>query len=208
MTKQEVDDIIAKYPGEMITDSNWYYQSTQYDDRSASINHAFIREFKPVCVLEFGTRTGRCTCDILNALVLNGLTFTFKPYEIDYTLRLATQSNIKEKLGIDMFVGGDVMQDPDLITNIDYLFVDNSHDLEVTQWLFETLLKRCKPGALIQIHDLPIKGDFEKSKSEGVFPETDYIIELHKQGKLPLEKVYWGNEENSNIESTWWRYAP
>lgn len=208
MTKQEVDELIYKYHGEMITDFNWYYQSTQFDDRSATINHAFIREFKPTRVLEFGTRTGRCTCDILNALLLNKLPFVFTPYEIDYTLRLATQANIKDKLGMEMMVGEDVMQHEGIIDNIDYLFVDNSHDMEVTEWLFNTLIKRCIPGALVQIHDLPIKGDFEKSKTEGVFPETDYVIELHKQGKLPLEKVYWGNEENPNIESTWWRYKP
>ena len=207
MTKQEVDEIVNQYKGEMITDRDWFYESTQYDDRSAVINYSFIRHFKPTCVLEFGTRTGRCTTDIFNALIKNKKFFTFKPYEIDYGLRLATQANVKTVLGLDMLVGGDVTQDPELPNNIDYLFVDNCHDLATTEWVFETLLKNCVPGAIVQIHDVPLREDFYKGKT-GLFPETDFIIKLHKEGRLPLEKMYWANEENPDIESTWWRYKP
>ena len=207
MTKEEIDALVNKYQYEMKTDSSWFGYSTQYDDRSAAINYSLIRENKPKCVVEFGTRTGRCSCDTISALMMNGKSFLYKPYELDYGLRLATQAHLKIKLGIDIKVGGDIMEATDLPDDIDYLFVDNFHDEKVTMWLFDCLLPRCIPGAIVQIHDLPLMGDFQVGKTQSL-PETDFIISLHQQGKLPLQKMYWTFEEGGAMESTWWIYKP
>ena len=41
---------------------------------------------------------------------------------------------------------------------------------------------------------------------KGLLPETNYMVELQKQGKLPLTKMYWTWEEGEKMESSWWRY--
>lgn len=209
MTKQEIDALIDKYKDEDLGSAyeTWDSQSSQYDDSSARINYSMVREYKPKVIVEFGARTGRCTHDILKALIKNGGDYTFKSYELDDTLRESAQKNINKKLGKKAItIGGDVMKATDIPDGIDYLFVDNSHDEETTKWLFDTLIKKCKLGALIQIHDVPLRGDFEKTK-DGAFPETDLIIEMHKACTLPLEKVYW-TSEYSGWEASWWIYKP
>lgn len=209
ITKAEVDKLVNHYAqteGIDYTIHTW--DSTQFDDRSAAINYSLVRHLKPKVVVEFGSRTGRCTHDILKALIKNGGEYTFRSYELEDDLRADAQRRIDaifEDKAIT--IGGDVTKALDIPDNIDYLFVDNYHDEETTKWLFETLLKKCKPGAIIQIHDIPIKGDFEYGK-EGTFPETTLLIDMQKAGTLPLEKLYWTFEEGDGWESTWWVYKP
>ncbi len=212
MNKQEIDNLIIKYP--LIPNilpevPPWF---SQYDQRSANINYSFIREFKPKAVIEFGTRGGRCTHDILKALLENNQEFIFRPYEVEDIIRLQAQKNIDDIFGDKAVkIGGNIMTATDLPDNIDYLFVDNSHDYETTKWVFEWLLRnKVKDGTLVHFHDLVIHNNFEftlpATNNIPVKGEMLYFYEAKKQGKFPLEKVYWCWEEGGPISSSWWRY--
>ncbi len=181
---------------------------SQYDDYSAAINYSVVRELKPKVVVEFGTRTGRCTYDIFRALLKNGQNFIFKPYEIDEGNRKIAQENHNRIYGaLAVKIGGDILKATDIPDNIEYLFVDNSHDGPTTEWLFDVLLKKCVPGAIVQIHDIPFNADFSLKKDSGIFQESLDIIKRYREGKLPLKKLYFASED-TNWESSWWEYAP
>lgn len=210
MNKEEIDKVIKPYINSF-DPLEWERLTgldTQYDNRSATINYGLVRHFKPKVVLEFGTRKGRCTHDILKALTENGGKYIFKPYELSDTDRASTQTMIDQKFATITTVGGDVTKAEDIPEGIDYLFVDNFHDLTTTKWVFDELLKKCKPGALVHFHDVCFEGDYEITKPHSSWGEMDYIVELHKEGKLPLEKFYWGWEHEKPIESAWWIYKP
>lgn len=205
MNRKQIDALVAQYAETEGIGSNIHeWNSSQYDDRSAAINYSLVRHYKPKVVVEFGARTGRCTHDILRALLKNGEKFVFRSYELQDDLRADAQRRLNEIFKDDaIIVGGDVTKAKDIPDGIDYLFIDNFHDEAITNWVFETLLPKCAPHCLIQIHDIPLKGDYEKGK-DGTFIETDMIIALEKQGKLPLKKLYWTFEEGGGYESSWW----
>ncbi len=209
MTKKEIDELMDKYKSEernVLRQKD--YPSTQYDDRSALTNYALVREFKPKVVVEFGARTGRCSHDMLHALLTNGKPFIFESFEIDDGLRKDAQRLIyktfREK---SITFGKNIMRSRIIPDNIEYLFVDNSHDEKTTKWLFSKLLPKCKPGAIVMIHDVPLLEDWTLA-SRGVFEEAKIIKEMHDNGTLPLEKLYWNYHEGGGRESTWWTYKP
>ena len=180
---------------------------SQFDDYSAAINYAVVRELKPKVIVEFGARTGKCSYDILRALIKNGGEYNFKSYELDDQLRKDAQNNINKRLGKGLLkFGGNILKATDIPENIEYLFVDNSHDGPTTDWLFDYLLPKCVPGAIVQIHDIPLFPDFT-TKKENVFQETTEIIRRHKAGTLPLKKLYCASED-TGWESSWWEYTP
>lgn len=197
---------MGKYPYalEMVNDKDW---NSQYDDHSAAINFAMVRHFKPTVIVEFGARNGRCTHDILLALKENKKKFVFKPFELDPGFQNKAQDNIWRAFGKDFapLIGGDIMKADNIPHGIDYLFIDNHHDEEITRWVFNTLLPDyCADKCLVHFHDLSFVGDFEP---QGNFTgETAVIEELHKSNKLPLTKVYWTWEEGLGRSSSWWRY--
>lgn len=206
MSPEEVQALVEKYS---ITDGfspDDFGQENQYDYRSANINYAMVRHFKPKVIVEFGTRRGRCTHDILKALQKNGVPFLFKPYEIDDGFRAIATENIGGIFGYIVTIGGDITKATDLPDNIDYLFIDNNHDRETTEWVFNILLKKCVPGAIVHFHDMSFHGDWKHK--DAILDETKYVLELHEKGILPLKKLYWTYEEGDRQESTWWQYEP
>jgi predicted O-methyltransferase YrrM len=205
MNKIDIDNMVEKYKDENLESNlGWLNHTTQYDDRSARINYSFIRDRKPKVVVEFGARTGRCTHDILKALLKNGGKFIFKSYEIEDDLRPVAQKEIDRIFGDkSITIGGDITKATDLPDKIDYLFIDNYHDKVTTEWVFNTLIKKCVKGCLVQMHDVRLIGDYEAPYG-GIQEEAQYLVDMHKDGTLPLEKLYWGYEYEAPIESTWW----
>lgn len=222
LTSQEVNDLIQKYPlfNNIEPDKDPWW--SQYDTLSSQLNYAFVRDFKPKVVVEFGTRGGRCTHDILKGLLDNGGEYILKPYEIDNKpggscdpsglgWRDVAQRNLKNAYGDKApIIGGDIVSAQDVPDNIDYLFVDNSHDYLTTQWVFDHLLpEKCLDGALVHFHDLVIYGDYKFQAT--VTPkenEIAYFQELIDKSKLPLKKILWGWESGiPMVSSTWWHYA-
>jgi hypothetical protein len=203
LTENEVNELVSKYPLDKIIEPDREPWSSQYDTRSASINYAMVRDFKPKVVLEFGSRAGRCTRDIFRALVDNGGDFVFKPYELSDKLRLVANANLMREFGDSApTVGGNVMEATDIPKDIDYLFVDNFHDEETTKWVFDELLpKYGKPGCLVHFHDLYIQGDWQITSSHG----ESIVIGNHKD---VLSKVYWTWEEGTQRSSAWFQFKP
>jgi len=213
MTYKEVQEMVTKYASEDLGSSiSWYGASTQYDDLSARVNYSMIRESKPKKVLEFGSRTGRCTHDILKALIKNGGKYVFRSYEIDDGLRQWAQANVDKELGEGLVkIGGDVTKAVDIPTGLDYVFVDNSHDVKTTEWVFDVLLKKCKPGAIVHFHDLYINDDMTFD-FEGDASEMGVMDKLIKAGKFPLERLFFYYEVHKNntgpVTSAWFTYKP
>jgi len=213
MTYEEIQKLVEKYENEDLGSTiSWYGSSTQYDDLSARVNYSMIREFKPKKVLEFGSRTGRCTHDILKALMKNGGKYVFKSYEIDKDLRAWAQENVNKELGEGLIkIGGDVTKAEDIPDGLDYVFIDNSHDTKTTEWVFEVLLKKCRPGAIVHFHDLYIKDDMT-FVFEGDVSEMEVMEKLIKKGNFPLERLFFyyevSKENTGPITSAWFTYKP
>ena len=205
MLKPDIDNMVARYANEDIGSSlGWLGYNTQFDDRSARINYSFVREFKPKVVVEFGSRTGRCTNDILKALIKNGKKYVFRSYELEDKLRKIAQQEIDRIFGDESItIGGDITKAEDIPNNIDYLFIDNYHDMKTTEWVFSSLIKKCSKNAIIQIHDVRLKGDLEPV--DGIQEETQYLVDMYKKGILPIEKLYFAYEYEKPIESSWWK---
>lgn len=206
MNKRQIDELIAQYPLEPLIQPDTPPWISQYDTRSARINYALVRHCKPLVVVEFGARGGRCTHDILKGLEANGGPYTIKSYEIDDSLRLIAQKNLNDTFGGRAPVlGDDIMTAQDLPHGIDYLFVDNYHDKKTTKWVFDHLLPEYgKPNCLVHFHDMCLNKDYEIA--EYPHGEVTYIVNLYRKGLLPLEKVYWTYEEGEERSSTWWTY--
>lgn len=203
-SREFIDKLIIEY-GSQSKVAKLALWPTMYDDRSAEVNYAMVRYFKPKVVVEYGAYRGRCTHDILQALIDNGQDYTFKSYEADKGIRSDAQTRLDDVFGDGTIrIGGDVMLAKDLPQEIDYLFLDHSHNEKLSKWTWKTLIPRVKKGGLIQIHDIPLRGNFELGKLDGVFPETKQIIEMHAKGVLPFEKLYWLFEEDNTREGSWW----
>lgn len=205
LSEIEVNQLIKKYPIDVNIEPDTQPWSSQYDQRSAAINYAMIRDFKPKVVVEFGSRAGRCTRDIHSALLENGGDFIFKPYEVKEATRRAANENLGVAFGKEApKVGGNIMEAKDLPKGIEYLFIDNDHDEDTTKWVLKTLIPwNCKDYCLVHFHDVYVHDDWEFGTSHG---ESVVLGEMYKTGKLPFTKVYWTYEEGNNRTSSWFQY--
>jgi predicted O-methyltransferase YrrM len=178
---------------------NW--QNCQYDDISARINYSMVRHLKPRVIVEFGARTGRCTHDILRALLKNNVSFIFKSYEKDKDYREETTEHLMDVFKdkpVNCIVGGDITKAKDIPTKIDYLFIDADHTKQMAVWYTKKLFQHCRKGALIQIHDW---------NEDSGLKEIQYLLGLRKEGKLPLTPLYLSTEYDiENVSSSWWTY--
>ena len=200
LSKAEVNQLIKKYPLDKIIQPDTEPWGSQYDERSASINYALVRDFKPQVVVEFGSRAGRCARDITRALMDNGGYFVMKPYEKNPGLNKAANNNLEKEFGSGHpLVGGDILDAYNIPDGIEYLFVDNCHDDTTTEWVFSTLIKKCRPGCLIHFHDLYIEDDWHITSPHG----ESQVIGEHKD---ILSKVYWTWEEGNGRSSAWFQY--
>lgn len=203
LTESEINDLIREYPIDVKIQPDTEPWASQYDERSAAINYALVRDFKPRVVVEFGARGGRCSRDITQALMDNGGQFIMRPYEVIDGYRANAQSNLNNFFGDKApKVGGNILKAKDIPKGVEYLFVDNCHDEETTKWVFEVMLPWfCKPNCLVHFHDLYIEKDWEISSPHG---ESQVIAD----NKKVLSKVYWAWEEGNGRSSAWFQYKP
>jgi predicted O-methyltransferase YrrM len=206
MTQDEILKLVVKWPIDKIIVPDTEPWSSQFDAISAQINYALVREYKPKVVVEFGARGGRCTRDINRALLDNGGEFIFKSYELEPDNRKIAQDNLNNEFGDKApILGGDIMLATDIPEGIDYLFVDNYHDEKTTKWTFEELIKKCKPGCLVQIHDIRVEGDYHFLGEPGGWGEMQYLQKMVDEKRFPLNKLYWSWEDKSGERSSsWW----
>lgn len=223
MNNEEILKIVKEY-GEKefprAPDKNSYAFASDFkhnfDIDSSVILYSLIRHFKPTNVLEFGTSYGGSACVMIDALLKNRQPFYYMGAEMEDGLLGETVNNVRKECGIVPFLVKKIEDYLDFIPhNLDFVFIDTNHDMENTKWYVENIFPRIKKKGLVAIHDWAVweengvwlgKGD----GGAGGFPETEYLIRLHKEKKLPLEKIYWSYKNplwdgmSSSWESSFW----
>jgi cephalosporin hydroxylase len=173
----------------------------------------YISRFKPINALEIGSWDGGSTIAIVSALLGNGLPFKFISSELLDEKRENTRINVLGATGYEPKMIGDITKNLEEIPDkLDFLFVDTDHDLETTKWILKNIFPRLKDKALVIFHDwavAEIEGKWIGKGAGGVggWPETQYLMELHEQGKLPLKKLYWNWESTRSWETGFFEYV-
>lgn len=192
MTNEEVEALVSKYfnaEGYRFPDGFEH----RVDPDSSAVLYSFIREFKPTSILGIGTWKGGSTCVMVAALKKNGVPFRYVASELADDMRRETEQNCIAVNGIAPLMIGDITANLDKVPEvIDCLYHDTDHDMPTTKWVLDNILPRVKKGGLVMFHDWAVVD--KKGKwipKDGAWPETLYMIEQHKKGLLPLEKVYW-----------------
>ena len=210
MTKIETKKLLNEYASEYIHSTDYEHR---YDIESSRLAYSLIRYFRPRKCLEIGTWYGGSTSMIMQALLRNGGWFKFIASEVLEDMRETTLVNVKKETGRKPKIIGDITQEFDLsYKEIDFLFVDTDHDLKTTKWIFKNVFPNLKKGALVAIHDWAVKEENGKWIGKGLngvggWKETNYLMRLHRRGKLPLEKLYWNYEEGEGREASFWKYT-
>lgn len=192
MTNEEVDALVKKY-----FDAEGYTFPGHYehrvDPKSSAVIYAMVREYQPTAVGHAGTWRGGSTGVIMAALLKNGKKFSYVASELMDDLRAETEANVAQHTGQAPVMIGDITKDFDKLPKVmDCFYHDTNHDRETTESVVKNVFPRIKKGGLVMFHDWAVteQGDKWVGK-DGMWPETEYLLELHAKGELPLEKVYW-----------------
>ena len=208
MDREQIDKLIQKYISDFTLAGGL---ERRIDDRSLSIIHAIVRKYKPKTCLEIGTWLGGSTCTILFALLKNKKKFKFIASEIEDGLRIATKENVLRVCGKVPQLIGDITKEFDKVPQgLDFLLSDTNHDEETIDSIIKNIFPKLKDGAWVIFHDWAVKEENGKWLGKGIdgigsWPETEYLINLYKQNRLPLERVYW-TYENGSEETGIFRY--
>lgn len=212
LKKDDIDKLIEKYfLAEGYEFPNFFEH--RYDKDSSAITYSLVRHFKPKTILHIGTWEGGSVCLIMSALLRNREPFVYIASELLNDKRSVTAQHCLERNGAIPMMIEDITQNLHLIPNsIDFLFHDTDHDIKTTEWVFQNIIPRLQDGALVNFHDWPVidENGVWKSKqdlfNEKVWLETEYMLELHKTGKLPFEKLYFNYEEGHGREAGFFIY--
>ena len=194
----------------------------RYDKDSSKICYSLIRYFKPQNCFEVGTSMGHSTIFITDALLKNEKPFEFTSVEREPDLFKKAQSHLRQrhKVLFPHLILGDVAVD-NILTyvpeELDFAFIDTDHDKESTEWYIQNIFPRLKRGALVAIHDFAVEEIDGKwvgkgQNGTGGLEETQLLMDLHKEGKLPLKPLYWNyknplfEDDNFFWEASFWTY--
>lgn len=222
-TKEDIDQLINKY---FITDGHvwpdWmaiakHDNEVRYDYDSSKVCYSLIRDFKPTNCLEFGTSFGHSTIFITDALLKNELPFNYIAFEMERDLWIKTSDNLDRRHSkiIPLLVNRNIMEcEEDIPDNLDFVFIDSNHEVESTQFYIDKIFPKIVPGGLIAIHDFAVSENEEGkwvgkgANGTGGLPETEILMQLHNDNKLPIEKLYWMYPDSSKWgnawEGSWW----
>ena len=202
MTTDEIDALRKEYWEPInynFSDENFEHR---FEETSSAMMYSLIREYKPTNVVALGTSYGGSTLIITAALLANGLPYTYLAAEKEDDLRKQTRDHVIQKYGVAPELIGDLTIHENYPDEIDFLFHDTNHDRETTEWVFKNVMPKVKKGGLVIFHDWPVaEKDGEWVAKDGMWPETEYMLELKKKGKLPLEKVFFNWELGGNLET-------
>jgi len=213
MTTEEINLLVEKYFNAEGYKFPTHFEH-RYDPDSSAITYSLIRHFKPQTILHIGTWEGGSTCLIMAALLKNNKIFQYIAAELLSDKREKTAQHCLEKNNLSPMIIGNITNNLLMIPDeIDFLFHDTDHDLETTKWIFENIVPKLKNGALINFHDWAVtdnhgiwSGKIENGM--GGWPETEYMLGLHREGKLPFKKLYfnYGIGKPSNREAGFFIY--
>lgn len=207
MTNQETEELCQKY-----FDKDGYTHHGDFDrrvdDDSLRVIYSFVREYKPVSSLQIGCWEGGTTSPILAALIKNKKLFKFVASELLDDKREKTRIHCLQKNEQEPIMIGDITKNLKSVPKeIDFLFHDSDHDALTTKWVIENIFPRFKKGALLIFHDWAVVDkDNVWIPKDGCWDETKILCELHNQGALPFEKVYWNYTNPGSWETgvfTW-----
>lgn len=186
------------------------------DVQCSKILYSLIRKYKPQVCLEFGTSKGGASCVIISALQKNDQPFQYVGFEKLPDLNQQARQNIFNKCGFETEIFGDITQNLDKIPpELDFAFIDPDWDMDgvpegdigIAQWTFKNIIPRIKKDGLVCIHDWSVSRDLVYEG--GGFPGIFHFIDLFKQGKMPLEKLFsvWDQPDyrQSSIALSFWR---
>lgn len=192
MTNQEMSNLVAKY-----FDVEGYTFPDGFEHRfepdSSAILYSILREYQPKVCLEVGSWMGGSTCVIQSALIKNDNGSTLYVSEIADDLRKSTELNVLNKCGVAPVMMGDITKNLEEVPQkLDFAFIDTNHDLDTTKWIVANIFPRIKKGGLLAFHDWAVSDKTgEWIGKNGMWPETQYLIDLHNQNKFPFEKIFW-----------------
>lgn len=217
MRELEITEIVNKYALPELRRStdggSYYFPSFEHrvDSVSSVTLYSLIRYYKSSRCLEIGTWFGGLTRMIMSALLKGKRSFQFVASELVTDLQISTLRNCLQECGASPTMVGDITNCSlkSLPSNIELLIIDTSHDESTTAFIVKNIFRRLRQGALVVIHDWAVKEiDGEWLPKEGSWPETQYLIDLHNKGKLPLEKLYWNFVEQGGPEMGFFIYKP
>lgn len=207
LTRMEINDLMDKYFHE---EGYKFLDDYQHSlDRTCSkILYSIVRDYNPKTCLEFGTYRGGSACITVSALLKNKKPFEYIGFEIQEGAREETKNNILRECGIEIEIYGDITKNLDKIPKkLDFAFIDPEWDKEIAIWIYENLIPRVKKGGLVAIHDWSVSE--ELVYQGGQFEGIKYFIELFKEGKMPLEKIFsvWDEPDfaSNSIALSFWR---
>ena len=195
ITRTEITDLWDKYfypEGYKFTDD--YEHSL--DKQSSKVLYSFIRKWQPQVCLEFGVYRGGSACITLTALMKNSQPYQYVPFEIQTDFNRVAKENVLRECGLDIEIYGDITKNLDKIPKIlDFAMIDPNWDKEIAVWAYDNIIPRVKKGGLVAIHDWSVNE--ELIYQGGQFHGIKYFIELFKEKKMPLFKIFsmWDHEE-------------
>ena len=203
MTTEEIDELVNYYWKPInynFADENFEHR---FEEVSSGMMYSLIRDYKPTNVVALGTSFGGSTLIITAALLANEKPYKYLAAEKETDLRKQTEEHVLLKYGVAPTLIGDLTEHKDYPDGIDFLFHDTNHDRETTQWVFENIMPKVKKGALVIFHDWSVQElpDGKWKGKDGMWPETEYMLELQAKGKLGLDKVYFNYELGSGLET-------
>lgn len=207
MNTAEIEELLKEY-----WETSGYVFPTNFEHRfesvSSALMYALLREYKPTSALEIGSSHGGSTCLTLHALLANKNKFTYVSSELADDLRAEAAANCVTMNGEAPIMIGDITKNLDKVPKeLDFLFHDSNHDRETTDWVFKNIFPRLKKGALIIFHDWAVRENADGTwtgkdqNGRGAWGETEYMLELHRAGKFPFQKVYFNWELGSGLET-------
>lgn len=202
MTTKEINSLVEQYWNPIhynFADENFEHR---FEPVSSGMMYSLIRNYKPKNVVALGTSFGGSTCIIMSALLANKRKFKYLASEIVDDLREATRAHVIQKCGQAPELIGDLTKYENYPDDIDFLFHDTNHDRATTEWVFENIVPKVKKGGLVIFHDWAVKEKGGKwVGKDGMWPETEYMIELYDKGVFPFKKVYFNYELGSGLET-------
>lgn len=204
MNREEINKLVEEYAlAENLTFSDKFEH--RLDVNSSKVLYSLVRHFKPQTYVEFGTSWGGSGLVAVKAMEKNGLPYRYVGFEIVDDLLRDSKVNIVPSNHVQLY--GDITKNLDKVPEeIDFLFFDPDGDREITEWSVKHIFPRVKVGGIIQLHDWSVTNDLVYEG--GSFPRINYLIELLKENKLPLKKIFsmWDEEDykaSSNAASFW-----